>query len=95
MNSRQERLIFTRALISLMRMCIVFILITLLALITGLYRINIQPNHSFLQSINFEFLRQMYPILLLGFVSLSFPAVFIFMYAFLKKLLFSLIRHQH
>jgi membrane protease YdiL (CAAX protease family) len=69
------------ALIGLIRMCIIFILITLIAFLTGMYTADTPVGPDVLSSkLGWTSLGILYPIIMLGLVAVSFPALFTYMY---------------
>jgi hypothetical protein len=81
-NQRIHSFHFFEALKGLIRMCIIFILITLIAFLTGMFTTN-QNNPPNLLALPFVFsnLWQLYPIIILGLVAISIPAVLFHMYS--------------
>jgi hypothetical protein len=68
------------AIIGLIRMCIVFILITLIAFLTTMYTSDIKnPPNLIATQLDWNTMGKLYPIIMLGMVSVSFPAVFMYM----------------
>jgi hypothetical protein len=75
-------------LIGLIRMCIVFILVTLVAFLTGMYTSDISnPPNLIIAKFGLDSLLKFYPIIMLSIVATSFPAVFIYTYELIKNYL--------
>lgn len=76
------------SLIGLIRMCIVFMLLTLIAFLTGMYTTDIHnPPNLLFTEFGIDSLLKFYPIVMLSLVATSFPAVFIYTYELVKNYL--------
>lgn len=86
LNIEKQDFRFDVAIIGLIRMCMVFILITLLAFLTGMYTSDTNPTNLTASPFGFvDSLVKFYPIFMLGLVVVSFPVVFTYMYFLIEN----------
>ncbi len=78
---------FSAGLVGLVRICIVFILVTIAALITGMYTSDMPGSNLIASQLNLDSLLKFYPIVMLGLVAVSFPVVCIYMYSLITNYL--------